>query len=266
MTVDMLKKSAKSLLKGYWVRSLTAVMLAVGVSSFASILIQLVLTLTQTDFQSVVGQGLLYVGTILGVFLTAPIHLGYNRILWLKTVDETPSLIDVFYLFGNFKLLFKYLALYVIKTLIIAIPAAVLTAPLFVLTMLGEEMSFDILSALESGSLASLVFSLGSILLVFAGIVLFVIQLVRYSVCDFVFIKHSNQSIWFILRTCSKTCVPRFKLIFSLYFSFAGWLLVAMTGIGQLYTTPYFSATLACAARQFMAEDEYNAQQEIRGE
>ncbi len=251
---DLFKSSAKAILSGFWLRAVTTVMVILGVSSFTTIIMQIVLALTETPVQSPIGTAFVLFGSAVGALLASPIMLGFNRILWLRTKGEKPSLSQVLYLYGNPKLLFKYFALYIVKALLVAVPAVVIASPAVIIT-------FALEGYLDSakGFLAGIM-SLGMLILIFVAILLLVVQSVRYCLIDFVFINHSDKSIGFILGACSALCLKRFKLIVSLYFSFFGWILLNATGFGQLYTTPYLSAALACAARQFIAEDEYNAQ------
>jgi len=261
---NLYKQSAKTILNGYWLRAVTVVMVILGVSAFPTILMQIVLALTETDAQTPIGLGLLLFATAVGSLLASPIMLGFNRILWLRTAGEKTSLSEVLYLYGNPKLLFKYLVVYIVKGLLVAVPAGVVIAPSVVISSLSENLALD---AVESvGGPFAAIMSLGMLALMLIGLSLFILQAVRYSLIDFAFIKHSDKSVGFILGACSKLCLKRFKLIVSLYFSFFGWILLNATGFGRLYTTPYLNAALASAARQFIAEDDYNQRIEAEAE
>ena len=249
---NIYKQSAKTILNGYWLRSITVVMFTLGVSYFPAIIMQIVLALTETPVQSTIGTAFLLFDSAVGTLLAAPVSLGFNRILWLRTDGQAPSLSEVLYLYGNPRLLLKYLGLYILKTLIVAVPAGVVASPALIITV-ALEGYLD-----SANELMVAVISLGMLALFFIATLLLVLQSVRYSLLDFVFIKHSDKSVGFILSACSKLCLKRFKLIVSIYFSFIGWILLNATGFGQLYTTPYLSAALASAARQFNVQDEYN--------
>jgi len=255
MTVLSIKNSAKGLLKGYWLRSVTAVMLALAVSAIATILAEMALTLTETDFESAVGYGVLLFGSAAGTFLSAPIMLGYKRILWLRAEGKAPSLSDVLYLFGSAKALWRYVGLYLLRGVLVLLPAAVLSAPVMIYANIFEG-SVDLNAPLNDVSPLVALTALGCLLLVLVGIGLSGLQALRYMLSDYIFVDKEDWGIFDLLHASSVICLKNSKLLINLFFSFFGWFLLNATGFGRLFTEPYYNAALACVAKELLAQVE----------
>lgn len=259
MDIGLIKKSAKNLLKDYWVRSITAVMLVIAVSATVSILAECVLSITGTELTSAIGYGILLAASAVGTFLSSPLLLGYRRILWLRSEGETPSLTEVFYYFGKAKWLFKYFGLNLVRSIIVYLPAVLLIAPVLVFIYLADLDTSFITQFSISFSAADLdymfIIKICCLLLVVGGIILSAFMSIRYTVSDYLFIDNPDNSIKAILGTSSRLCLNCKGRIILLYLSFMPWFLLNSTGFGRLYSVPYFSAALVRLTRAFMAND-----------
>ncbi len=255
MDVGMIKKSAKNLLKDYWLRAITALALSLAVSALVSIVAECVLVLTDTDIESAVGYAILLAATGFGAFLSAPIMQGFRRIMWLRCEGETPSVGEVLYYFGGFKRLLKYMALYLVRALFTFGPLLLIMAPVLAIAYYGNV---DLLSIeLTLDVTFDYILALCCFVLLISGTLLSAFQALRYAISDYIFIGDPDSGILAALRASSRICLSNKGRIILVYLSFIPWFLLNATGFAQLYTTPYFTATMARVTRAlWMPEQE----------
>ncbi len=251
MDVGMIKKSAKNLLKGYWLRAITALTLSLAVSALVSIVAECTLVLTDTPLESTVGYAILLAAAGFGAFLSAPIMQGFRRIMWLRCEGENPSVGEVLYYFDGFKRLLKYMALYLVRALFTFGPLALIAAPVLAIVHYGNV---DLLSIeLTLDVTFDYILALCCFVLLISGAILSAFQALRYALSNYIFIGDPNSGIMAALRTSSRICLANKGGIILLFLSFMPWFLLNATGFAQLYTTPYLSAALARVTRALWA-------------
>lgn len=98
---------------------------------------------------------------------------------------------------------------------------------------------------------------IGSIALAVGGFLLWILWTSRYFLAFYIFNENENLS----LRECKRHSarILKGKLTAStnkLIFSFAGWFLFALTGVGMIYFVPYFETTTATSAKWILKLDK----------
>ena len=98
--------------------------------------------------------------------------------------------------------------------------------------------------------------SLGCVALVVVGMILTVMQAMRYALSDFTLMDDEDGGIKRALKRSTDVGGKNMGLLVKLYFSLIPQYLLSITGFGQLYSTPFITATVACAAKWLLNEEE----------
>lgn len=188
-----------------------------------------------------------YVGYALGFLFIFPLYCGVKRYFYLLTKGEDAGINEVFYyLTKGLKkctlLGLRYGLLCVVKFLPCIAPAYFL-----VVAMISNDFSTAVNSLITLAA-----FALG-----IAGLALWILWTSRQSLTIYLFIEDDTKPVGFyvkeserILNTALNTSVRK------LMYSFGGWFLLALTGVGMLYFIPYFEASFATSAKWIIKLDK----------
>lgn len=262
-----IRSEAKSLLgKGNWSKALgiffilfASIMLVLFIQSAIVLGIQVVLTplfnvlaelepAFSLDVEESAGSMFLlaisgtagYLAYALVFLFLFPLYCGVRRFFYLSSKGEEAGISEVFYYFTHkFKnsvlLGFRYGIVSFLKLLPCLIPAII-----FVSAILSYE-----LSTLANSLLTLCVFITG-----IAGLALWILWTSRQSLTMYLFIEDDTKPSAFYVRESEKiTAGPLNNSMRKLMFSFFGWFLLALTGVGMLYFVPYFEMSVATSAK-----------------
>ena len=249
------KGSAKALLAGFWLPAITVVSLSLALIYAMSVLGQTLLSTTGIPADSPVGGVVVLFSAMIGGFLSAPVVYGFKRMLWLRLSGQEVTVSDVFYMFGRPGFMIRYLGMTVLRDIIIVLPAAVLIIPVAIFAYVTEQNP-----QLVNGYGYVPLLSLGCVALVIVGMVLMVMQAMRYTLSDFCLIADEDGGIKIALRRSTYVGGKNMGLLVKLYFSLIPQYLLSLTGFGQLYSTPFITATVTCAAKWLLNEEEAEQQ------
>ncbi len=253
MTTKQIKVAAKATLKGYWLRAIVVFATIEAVSAVATFVAMLVALIATGKSEAELAAIVTIIGGVGGVLLTAPLQMGYKRILWLLTEGEIPSVAVMFDLFGQPKRLFKCYALTILKGLAIGLPFAIGMAPSVVVEALLER-GYALPGQLQG---LEVVFSAVGSVLSIIGLVVSMIMTIKLFFSEFIFISGDEVGAIEAITRSSELSNGKKGAIITLVFSFIHWFLLGATGIGNLYAAPYFAAASAVFTRSVIARDEY---------
>ncbi|MBQ7385634.1 MAG: hypothetical protein IJW04_03890 [Ruminococcus sp.] len=181
-----------------------------------------------------------YLAYALGFVFLFPLYCGVRRYFYLISNGEEAGIADVFYyLTKKLKscLLFglRYGLICILKLLPCIAPAY-----LIVTAIISNE-----LSTVANSLLTLCVFITG-----IAGISLWVLWTSRQSLSMYLFIEDDTKPAGFYVKESERiTNGPLNKSVRKLTYSFGGWFLLALTGVGMLYFVPYFEMSVATSAK-----------------
>ncbi len=181
-----------------------------------------------------------YLAYGLGFLFLFPLYCGVKRYFYLISKGEEGKISDVFYyLTVKFKrcllLGLRYGILCIVKLLPCIAPAY-----LIVVAMLSNEFSVYVNSLLTL-----CVFITG-----IAGLALWILWTSRQSLTIYLFIEDDTMPAGFYVKESERiTAGPLNSSVRKLMYSFIGWFLLALTGIGMLYFVPYFEMSVATSAK-----------------
>lgn len=262
-----IRSEAKTLLSnGYWSSSLgvffilfASVLLILFLQSFIVLGIQVVLTplfnvLAQVEpsfsleVEESFGNSIImllsgaggYIDYAIGFLFLFPLYCGVKRYFYQISKGENAKVSEVFYyLTVKFKscmiLGLRYGVLCVVKFLPCIAPAY-----LIVIAMLNNEFSTFVNSLL----------TLCAFITGIAGLALWILWTSRQFLTIYLFIEDDSKPAGFYVKESERITNGMLnKSIRKLIYSFFGWFLLALTGVGMLYFVPYCEMALATSAK-----------------
>ncbi len=262
-----IKNEAKSLLsKGNWSTSLgvffilfASVMLVLFIQSVIVLGVQVVLTplfnvLAEVDpifsleTEDSFGNSIVllisgaggYLAYALGFLFLFPLYCGVRRYFYLISKGEESGIADVFYYLTkkikNCLLLgLRYGLISLLKLLPCIAPAYLLVA-----TIISNEF----------GTLANSLLTISVFITGIAGLALWILWTSRQALSMYLFIEDDSMPAGFYVKESERiTNGPLNKSVRKLMYSFFGWFLLALTGVGMLYFVPYFEMSAATSAK-----------------
>ncbi len=262
-----IRSEAKTLLSnGYWSSSLgvffilfASVLLILFLQSFIVLGIQVVLTplfnvLAQVEpsfsleVEESFGNSIImllsgaggYIAYAIGFLFLFPLYCGVKRYFYQISKGENAKVSEVFYyLTVKFKscmiLGLRYVILCVVKFLPCIAPAY-----LIVIAMLNNEFSTFVNSLL----------TLCAFITGIAGLALWTLWTSRQFLTIYLFIEDDSKPAGFYVKESERITNGMLnKSIRKLMYSFFGWFLLALTGVGMIYFVPYCEMALATSAK-----------------
>lgn len=230
---SQLRKRAKDSLRGFWLRAIVALSAWLTVSAAVNMLFKLGMVLTDVTDNTAEAYIWLLAMIVGSNLIAAPFGYGFRLLLWRRTEGEYPSVYTVFELFGSFRRLFGSLLLKTAKYVIAGLPAVIMIVPQVVYS--GGNSGLPLLDGVLS------VIFVGVALI---GVIYAVYMYLRLFAADFVFVGEDISPFKAICRSFKLT-KGKLSYIISVFFRFIPWLLLNLTGFGQLYVTPCFE-TVKC--------------------
>ena len=181
-----------------------------------------------------------YLAYGLGFLFLFPLYCGVKRYFYLISKGEEGKISEVFYYLTvklkNCLLLgLRYGLLCVVKLLPCIAPAY-----LIVVAILSNEFSTPVNSLLTL-----CVFVTG-----IAGLAIWILWTSRQSLSIYLFIEDDAKPAGYYVKESERiTAGVLNSSVRKLIFSFAGWFLLALTGVGMLYFVPYFEMSVATSAK-----------------
>ncbi len=194
-----------------------------------------------------VGGSLGYIAYAIGFLFLFPLYCGVKRFFYLMTKGEEAKVSDLFYYFtkklkGSLLLGLRYGLLCVVKFLPCIAPAYIL----FAVIMSGE------FSPLANSLLTISVFVTG-----IAGFALWILWTSRQFLTIYLFIENDSLPSGVYIKESERILNYTLnKSVRKLFYSFGGWLLFALTGVGMLYFVPFSEASLATSAKWIIKLDK----------
>ncbi|MBQ7809393.1 MAG: hypothetical protein IJ346_00305 [Clostridia bacterium] len=181
-----------------------------------------------------------YLAYAVGFIFLFPLYCGVRRYFYLTSKGKDTNINDVFYyLTQNFK---KSLLLGLRYGLICILKLLPCIAPAY---LIATAMTTN-----EFGTLANSLLTLCVIITGVAGISLWILWTSRQSLSMYLFIEDDTKPSGFYVKESERiTAGPLNNSMRKLMFSFAGWFLLALTGVGMLYFVPYFEMSVATSAK-----------------
>lgn len=262
-----IRSEAKTLLSnGYWSSSLgvffilfASVLLILFLQSFIVLGIQVVLTplfnvLAQVEpsfsleVEESFGNSIImllsgaggYIAYAIGFLFLFPLYCGVKRYFYQISKGENAKVSEVFYyLTLKFKscmiLGLRYGILCVVKFLPCIAPAY-----LIVIAMLNNEFSTFVNSLL----------TLCAFITGIAGLAIWILWTSRQFLTIYLFIEDDSKPAGFYVKESERITNGMLnKSIRKLIYSFFGWFLLALTGVGMIYFVPYCEMSLATSAK-----------------
>jgi len=262
-----IKSQARTVLsKGNWSRSLgvffilfAGVMLMLFVQSILVVGIELVITplfdnlavemeIFDLSDEESIAFGLLtiiqsffgYLAYALGFLFLFPLYCGVKRYFYLMCKDERAGISDVFYyLTQKFKKTTGFGLRFGLLSLLKMLPCF---APVVIL--------IGVLNTGEYSTLANSIITIAAIILGIAGFLLWMLWTSRQFLSFYLFIEDDSLPAGTYARESAKIVNNMLNSsVRKLNFSFIGWLLLALTGVGMLYFVPYYETSLAISAK-----------------
>lgn len=181
-----------------------------------------------------------FIAFVLGFLFIFPLYCGVKRYFYLLSKGEEAKVSDVFYyltvkLKNCLLFAFRYGLLCVVKFIPCIAPAYMI----FLAIMNNEFSTF------VNSLLTFLVFLTG-----IAGLAIWILWTSRQFLSIYLFIEDDSKPSGTYIKESERilsgvlnTSVRR------LMYSFGGWFLLALTGVGMLYFVPYCEASLATSAK-----------------
>lgn len=188
-----------------------------------------------------------YLSYAVGFIFLFPLYCGVKRFFYFTAKGKQPGVNEVFfYLTKEYKkcllLGFRYGLLCILKLIPCMLP------------------TYGIVISLMSGDYTTLVFSLLTVLAVILGIVglgLWVLWTSKQFLTIYLFIENSNEKAGFYVNESKRILGDtHYKAVRKLKYSFWGWLLLGLTGLGLIYFVPYLETSLSCSAKWLIKLDK----------
>ena len=184
----------------------------------------------------------------LGFLLIFPLYCGAKRFFYLLSKGEDAGIHEVFYYLA-YKLknvmafTLRYGLLCAVKLLPCMAPAYLLFAYTF---------SIEDLSTAVNSLLVVAIFATG-----IGGLVLWILWTSRQFLSMYLFIENDNLPAGEYAKISVRILNGNLnRSVRKLVFSFGGWFLLGLTGVGLIYFVPYFEAAAATSAKWMIKLDE----------
>lgn len=188
-----------------------------------------------------------YVAYAVGFLFLFPLYCGVKRYFYLTSKEESVGINEVFYyLTKGFKKCtvfgLRYGLLCVLKLLPCIAPAYLL-----IVTMVSNEFS----------NLGNSLLTLAALAVGIAGFALWILWTSKQFLSIYLFIENDSLPAGTYAKESERILNATLnKSVRRLMYSFFGWLLLALTGVGMLYFVPYFEMSLATSAKWLIKLDK----------
>lgn len=188
-----------------------------------------------------------YIAYAFGFLFLFPLYCGVKRYFYLISNEQNAGINEVFYyLTAGFKkctlLGLRYGLLCVVKFLPCIAPTYLLA-----MAMLSSEFSTFVNSLLTIAAIAAGI----------AGLAIWILWTSRQFLTIYLFIEDDSLPAGTCIKESERILKGTLNLsVRKLMYSFGGWFLLALTGVGMLYFVPYLEASLATSAKWLIKLDK----------
>lgn len=244
---NVVKITAKTALKGNWVKATIACMVLIF-TVFISSNIAGLLSVVTGNYIGIV------IAFLMTVFLTLPIFLGVLRYIWRMLFSACDSPVCVFYWFSSKTLYVKAMKFIMLIVLRFIFWLTLLNIPTLLLFILSKGFVFDIFDISMPLWTANLSYYIA--FLENASVVITIFLMLKYYMAPLLFVADDNIDANEAMHM--STVISRKTSIDFVYlcFSFFGWILLSILVIPLLFTLPYMLTSYAVHIR--FAVSEYN--------
>lgn len=242
---NVVKITAKTALRGKWVKAVVAAMVLI----FTGLTGSIAAGLTVEIIGSFAANAIFFVYSVL---LTMPVALGVLRYIWrmLFSADDNP--VYVFYWFSNRKLYARALKLIIVIGLRFIFWLVILNIPALLLNIFSSSAVFESLGLpipLWTANIYNMV-----LFFRFAASVGTVILMLKYYIAPVLFVADDNIEVEEAMHMSTvisrKTSVDFIYLVFS----FFGWIVLSVLMVPIIFTLPYIITSYAVHVRFAIAE------------
>lgn len=247
------KSTAKAALKGRWLIACT--------STIVFILPIIIISFATSLLSSILKDNIVFIlWLLLNLFLVCPLFLGLIRFFKNLVFENVLGVQEIFIYFSCFKaykramrLILDLLARFIFYSVVCFIPAGIVK-------LITSDFFFDLLNVdipLWSESLGALL----SFLIGMAALAIFVLML-RYYLAPFLLVANDDMSVDEAIHMASVIARRSSGELWSLIFSFLGYLLLSLFVVPIIFTLPYFLCALTVHARYSVTGYNLNLTQE----
>lgn len=176
----------------------------------------------------------------LGFLFIFPLYCGAKRYFYLISKGENGKFSDVFYYFSS-KLK---------SCTLLGLRYGLMCVGKFIPCIAPAYLLFVVIMSNEFGTFANSMLTLSIFITGIGGLCIWILWTSRQFLTIYLFIEdNSKPSTYYIKESERITNGPLNSSIRKLMYSFGGWFLLALTGVGMLYFVPYCEMSLATSAK-----------------
>lgn len=182
-----------------------------------------------------------------GFLLLFPLYCGVKRYFYFSAKGVEASVSDVFY----------YLTVKLKKSLLLGFRFGILCVLKLLLCLEPTIILFNLTQNMEFSTLENSLITLSFFVTAIAGLFVWVLWTSKHFLTIYLFIEDDSQPVGFYPReSCRLLSGGLYKSVRKLIYSFWGWFIFGLTGVGLLYFCPYLETSLACSAKWLIKLDK----------
>lgn len=176
----------------------------------------------------------------LGFLFIFPLYCGVKKYFYNISKGEDGKFSDIFYYFsGKLK-----------PCLLLGLRYGLMCVGKFIPCIAVTYILFLVIASNELGTLANSMLTLAAIATGIGGLCIWILWTSRQFLTIYLFIEDdSKPSVYYIKESERITNGALNSSVRKLMYSFGGWFLLALTGVGMLYFVPYCEMSLATSAK-----------------
>lgn len=245
MSSDAVKKTAKTALKGNYVKAI--------ISSAVFVFAYLLSIYANTLFDFVLGRVAYYIVFIaVSVFALSPLFLGLLRGFWRVLFGVDDKITVLFYYFSTVKLYKRALSFFALFILKFAVLGLILYLPSLLLDFFAGALFFNMLEISPPIWISNL-WPISSFLKIIAFVAL-VFVLLKYYIAPVLFIADDNMDCAEAIHMSTIIAKGSSIDFVYLFFSFIGWILICLFLIPVVFVMPYLICSYLVHARFAVAK------------
>ena len=188
-------------------------------------------------------------------FILCPISLGVSRFYYIVSKGESPSVAEIFYYFKNKKIYLRSLSCGINIGLRMLLWGIVCMLPGIITLFVSG--TFTMAPTIDANlRLFALLLTILSNLFLIAGLVVYVVIILRYFLTPYVVISREELGVKECINISFRMMKGYRTSVFKLYITFIPWLVACFFVLPLLYVVPYFSTSKMSCAKWLMVEIE----------
>ncbi len=176
----------------------------------------------------------------LGFLFIFPLYCGTKRYFYLISKGEDGKFVDIFYYFSH-KLK---------SCTLLGLRYGLMCVGKFIPCIAPAYILFAVMMSNEFGTFANSILTLSIFVTGIGGLCIWILWTSRQFLTIYLFIEDDSKPTVFYIKESERITYGALNSsIRKLMFSFGGWFLLALTGVGMLYFVPYCEMSLATSAK-----------------